>query len=45
VYETGHYNLTEEQTTLLEHSGEGRTEPFKRFGIEQPANGENAPKG
>ena len=37
VYETGLYNLTQEETTLLAHFGKERTEQFKLFRIEQPS--------
>ena len=43
MYETGLYNLTQEQTTLLVHFGKDRTEQYKLFRIEQPADGGNAP--
>jgi hypothetical protein len=36
VYETGLYNLTLEQTTLLAHYGPDRTEQYNLFRIEQP---------
>ncbi len=36
VYQTGLYNLTQEQTTLLAHFGKDRTEQFQLFRIEQP---------
>jgi hypothetical protein len=36
VYETGLYNLTQEQTTMLVHFGKDRTEQYKLFRIEQP---------
>jgi hypothetical protein len=37
VYETGLYNLTQDQTTLLAHFGSDRTEQFKLFRIQQPS--------
>jgi hypothetical protein len=36
VYETGLYNLTQEQTTLLVHFGKDTTEQYKLFRIEKP---------
>ncbi len=35
VYDTGLYNLTQEQTTMLVHFGKDRTEQYKLFRIEQ----------
>jgi hypothetical protein len=43
VYETGLYNLTQPETTMLAHAGDGRTEQFSLFRIEQPAEGGTAP--
>ena len=43
VYETGLYNLTQEQTTLLVHFGADRTEQFKLFRIPQPGDPGAAP--
>src|SRR5262249_49812373 len=42
VYETGLYNLTLEQTTLLAHLGPDRTEQYNLFRIEQPADGKDS---
>ena len=35
VYETGLYNLTQDETTMLVHSGKDRTEQYKLFRVEQ----------
>jgi hypothetical protein len=43
VYETGLYNLTQEQTGMLVHFSADRTEQYKLFRIEQPADGGQAP--
>jgi hypothetical protein len=42
VYETGLYNLTQEQTSVLVHFGKERTEQYKLFRVEQPKEGEGA---
>lgn len=39
VFETGFYNLTQDQTTLLAHFGPDRTEQYNLFRIEQPKDG------
>jgi hypothetical protein len=44
VYETGLYNLTQDQTTLLVHFTEQRTEQYKLFRIEQPSDQSAPPK-
>jgi hypothetical protein len=43
IYETGLYNLTQPETTLLAHFGKDRTEQFKLFRIEQSSNQESEP--
>ena len=40
VYETGLYNLTQEQTTILVHLAPDRTEQWNLFRIEQPKEGQ-----
>ena len=35
VYETGLYNLTQDETTMLVHQGKERTEQYKLFRVEQ----------
>ena len=35
VYETGLYNLTQDEATMLMHSGKDRTEQYKLFRVEQ----------
>jgi hypothetical protein len=44
VYETGLYNLTLEQTTLLAHLGKDRTEQYNLFRVEQPKEGDGQAK-
>jgi hypothetical protein len=41
VYETGLYNLTLAETTLLAHFGKDRTEQYNLFRIEQPTDGQS----
>ena len=36
VYETGLYNLTRDETTMLAHLGKSETEQYKLFRIQQP---------
>ena len=43
VYETGLYNLTQEQTSVLVHFGKDKTEQYKLFRIEQPKEDAAAP--
>ncbi len=43
VYETGLYNLTQDQTTMLVHLGDGSTEQDNLFRIPEPDNTEAAP--
>ncbi|HZZ72656.1 MAG TPA: protocadherin, partial [Pirellulales bacterium] len=38
VYETGLYNVTQAETTMLVHFGKDRTEQYKLFRLEQPEN-------
>jgi hypothetical protein len=40
VYEAGLYNLTQEQTTMVVHFGKDRTEQYKLFRVEPPAEGQ-----
>jgi hypothetical protein len=44
VFETGLYNLTQPETTLLAHFGKDRTEQYKLFRIEQQEDQGAAPK-
>jgi hypothetical protein len=44
VYETGLYNLTQDQTTLLVHFDKDRTEQYKLFRIEQTSDQATQPK-
>jgi hypothetical protein len=41
VYETGLYNLTQEQTTMLAHFSADRTEQYNLFRVEQPQDDKN----
>ncbi len=45
VYETGLYNLTLEETTVLVHFGQERTEQCRLFRVEQPKEDGPAPGG
>jgi len=42
VYETGLFNLTQEETTLLAHFGQDHTEQYKLFRIEQQGKSEGS---
>jgi hypothetical protein len=44
VYETGLYNLTQDESTMLVHFGKGRTEQYKLFKVEQDAQEEGKQK-
>lgn len=42
VYETGLYNLTQDETTMLVHFGQDRTEQYKLFRVQQTDQAANA---
>jgi hypothetical protein len=44
VYETGLYNLTQDETTMLVHTGKDRTEQYKLFRVEQQEEKKEPPK-
>jgi hypothetical protein len=43
VYETGLYNLTQPETTVLVHFGKDRTEQYRLVRVEQPQDGQQQP--
>jgi hypothetical protein len=47
VYETGLYNLTKDETTMLVHFGKDNTQQYKLFRVQQPddAEGQASPSG
>jgi hypothetical protein len=43
VFECGLYNLTQDQTTILVHTGKDKTDQYRLFRIEQPKEGQAPP--